>query len=219
MVLNNQDSGVGSLRDTIASASPGDTIAFASDVTGTITLTSGTLEITKNVDIEGPGANILSKSGNNASTVFTVGSGVTATIAGLTIADGNAGPDGTGGGIDNEEGATLTVTNCTVSGNSAESGDGGISDYGANCDDYLVRTTLANTIVGGNLVPMDPDAQGRFISQGYNLIGNSSSASGFVSSDLLNVRPYWGLCKITAPQPRRSGDFDLHRSRTSAFTR
>ena len=107
----------GSLRRTISNASSGDTIAFASGVTGTITLTAsnGPLDITQDLDIEGPGAGILTISGNDATQVFDVSPGVTATIAGLTIADGSK-PQ-TGGGIYNE--GTLTVTNCTLSGNSA----------------------------------------------------------------------------------------------------
>src|SRR5579872_6472508 len=52
-VLNNLDSGPGSLRAEIAAAHSGDTIQFASTLKGqTITLTSGELAITKNLNIE-----------------------------------------------------------------------------------------------------------------------------------------------------------------------
>ena len=51
-------------------------------------LTGGELVINKNLDIEGPGANKLTVSGNHASRVFDIGGGVTVTIAGLTIANG-----------------------------------------------------------------------------------------------------------------------------------
>jgi hypothetical protein len=47
------DSGPGSLRNTIAAATAGDTINFA--VTGTISLTSGELVVNKNLNIVGPG--------------------------------------------------------------------------------------------------------------------------------------------------------------------
>jgi hypothetical protein len=47
LVTNTKNSGPGSLRDTINNANPGDTIAFASGVAGTITLTSGVLDISK----------------------------------------------------------------------------------------------------------------------------------------------------------------------------
>ena len=59
-VLNNLDSGAGSLRDTIAAASSGDTATVAHALAGrTITLTSGELAVTKSLDIEGLGANEL----------------------------------------------------------------------------------------------------------------------------------------------------------------
>jgi len=62
-VINTNDSGPGSLRQALANANNGDRINFA--VTGTITLTSGGLGITKNVTISGPGANRLSINGTS----------------------------------------------------------------------------------------------------------------------------------------------------------
>src|SRR5437762_3030951 len=56
-VLNNLDSGPGSLRAEIAAAKSKDTIVFAPRLDGqTITLTSGELLINKNLTITGPGA-------------------------------------------------------------------------------------------------------------------------------------------------------------------
>src|SRR5262245_44702289 len=75
-VLNNLDSGPGSLRAAIAVASSGDTINFANSLKGqTITLTSGQLAITTNLDIEGLGANKPAVSGNGASRVFDIAGG------------------------------------------------------------------------------------------------------------------------------------------------
>ena len=74
-VTNTNDSGPGSLRQAIlnANANPGlDTIDFAPGLSGTIVLTSGELQITDDVTIDGPGADRLSVSGNNASRVFDV---------------------------------------------------------------------------------------------------------------------------------------------------
>src|SRR6185503_17346012 len=56
-VTNTADDGPGSLRETIASAAPGDTIDFA--VNGPITLTSGELVIEKDLTILGPGSGAL----------------------------------------------------------------------------------------------------------------------------------------------------------------
>src|SRR5262245_3455413 len=50
-VLNTADSGPGSLRQAIATASPGDTIDFAPNLSGkTIVLTSGQLVVSKDLD-------------------------------------------------------------------------------------------------------------------------------------------------------------------------
>src|SRR5262245_23811297 len=77
-VINTLDSGPGSLRQAVLDANdpvlhPGpDTIVFAKGVSGTIKLTSGELLITDSVTINGPGANKLSVSGNNASRIFDI---------------------------------------------------------------------------------------------------------------------------------------------------
>jgi len=57
MVENSNDSGTGSLRQTIINAAAGDTIEFdmtTGHVTSPITLTSGKLDITQDLDIEAP---------------------------------------------------------------------------------------------------------------------------------------------------------------------
>jgi hypothetical protein len=115
-VTNTNDSGAGSLRQAIADAHDGDTIDFG--VTGTITLTTGELLVTKSISIAGPGSDHLAVDGNHASRIFLVGDGPTVTIAGLTITNGIANATSRGGGIFNDS-STLTVRNCTISGNSA----------------------------------------------------------------------------------------------------
>lgn len=131
----------GTLRAVIAAASAGDTITFQSGLSGVITLNSvsGTLTLTQNLTIQGPGAGVIAVDGgctancgaggtpSGGVTVFTVNNGVTATISGLTIQHGNAG-SGNGGGINNS--GTLTVTNSIVTGNSAGGGGGGIYSQG-----------------------------------------------------------------------------------------
>src|SRR5262249_47457359 len=70
------------------------TITFAPGLTGTITLALGELQIAKSMTINGPGANLLSISGNNASRVFeidnTPSSTSDVTISGLSIIKGKA---------------------------------------------------------------------------------------------------------------------------------
>ena len=89
-VVNNLDSGTGSLRAEVAAAKNNDTIVFAPSLDGqTITLTSGELDINKNLTIQGPAASQLTISGNQASRVFQVDYSVTATISGLSISNGH----------------------------------------------------------------------------------------------------------------------------------
>ncbi len=90
-----------SLREAIAAANAltsDDVITFS--VNGTFTLTNGELSIANNgtLTINGNGAAQPIVSGNNASRVFTINSGVTAALNGLTIANGNLSSAGTNQG-------------------------------------------------------------------------------------------------------------------------
>jgi hypothetical protein len=122
------DSGDGSLRAAIsaAEANPGaDVIQFASQVHGTITLTAGELDIRSDLVIDGPGANRLTVSGNDASRVFDVaggadaGGGIRVAIAGLTVTHGRA---DVGGGIRNSGFSDLTLATVVLSENVAVGG-------------------------------------------------------------------------------------------------
>src|SRR5438067_3167420 len=123
-VSNKSDSGPGSLRQALADAHNEDTINFDSSLNGqTITLTSGELVVNKIVSINGPGPNNLAVDANHASRVFHVSDGASAGISGLSIINGSA--SGLyGGGIYNDH-STLSVINCTLSGNSADAPTGG----------------------------------------------------------------------------------------------
>ena len=81
----------GTLRQAVAEACAGSTITF--NVTGTIPLSSGQITIDKDLTIQGPGADVLTVQNTAArsttSRIFYVNSGVTATIAGLTISGGD----------------------------------------------------------------------------------------------------------------------------------
>jgi hypothetical protein len=92
LVTNTNDSGSGSLRDVIACVAPGAIIGFDASLSGsTITLTSGEIEIDKNVTITGMGnAADLVLSGNNASRIFHVATGKTLTLQNLSLKNSNA---------------------------------------------------------------------------------------------------------------------------------
>jgi hypothetical protein len=129
-VTNTNDSGPGSLRQALADVNDGDTINFA--VTGTIGLTSGELLVDKAITISGPGAENLTVNGSAKSTVFHVVPGETVTISGLTIINGYT--TGSGGGIHNDH-ATLTLSNCTITGNQG----GGIYNDAENSGGALLE--------------------------------------------------------------------------------
>src|SRR5262245_55235697 len=88
-VSNTNDSGGGSLRALIGQASAGDLIVFDPALFNqgarTISLTSGALSLTKNLNIQGPGAPMLTIDAKNASQVLTVQAGTSAGVSDLTL--------------------------------------------------------------------------------------------------------------------------------------
>jgi len=98
-----------------------DTIQFAASLAGgTITLISGQLAITRDVNIAGPGASQLTISGNSASRIFDNSNNANVSIAGLTLTRGLVTEDA-GGAISNEFDANvhLNLSGCTLTGNQA----------------------------------------------------------------------------------------------------
>src|SRR5581483_8263552 len=128
VVTNNNDSGPGSLREALTTVTPCGTITFASGI-NLITLTSAELTINQSLAINGPGANLLTISGNGARRVFTINSGAIVTLDGLTIANGATG-GGNGGGINNS--GNLTISNSALSGNVASNNSLGGGIYNNN---------------------------------------------------------------------------------------
>ena len=128
-VINTNDSGPGSLRQALVDAHDGDTVDFDPALKGqTITLITAELVINKSITISGPGASLLTVSRADnppAFRIFNLVAGLTVVIQGLTISNGSATQFGCGGGILNA-GSTLSVMNCTVSGNSTDGTGGGI---------------------------------------------------------------------------------------------
>jgi hypothetical protein len=286
-VTNLSDHDLGSLRDAIATTLPGGTVDFQPGLSGTITLTSGVLLIDTDLRISGPGADVITVSGNDRSEVLSVSGLSTVEIAGLTIAEGttfgfgggiaNRGTltvanslirdsfsirgggianfgtltvidsilsdnwvDLVGGGIYNpglgstatvinstlsgnsatagggiaNEGGTLTVTNSTLSGNLAGARGGAIenagtlatitnstlsgnsvnapSGFGAGLSiiGSTTQTVIRNTILGGNHAASSPDVGGPVNSQGHNLIGDGTGASGFADTDVVGTTDF-----------------------------
>ncbi|MBQ6157952.1 MAG: hypothetical protein IJJ20_02950 [Thermoguttaceae bacterium] len=155
-----------SLREAIDAAADGDTITFASELTGgTVTLSGKQLEVDKAITIDASSVGGITIDAGGQSRVFHVGGGNEANpveLIGLTITGGKYGGEGGaiwnygvltvtntaisgnsagwGGGIYNSSG-TLTVIGSTVTGNAANYG-GGISNYGI--------LTVTDTAISGN---------------------------------------------------------------------
>src|SRR5262245_4783735 len=169
-VTNLDDAGPGSLRQAIADTPTAGTVDFEEGLSGTITLTSTTLTIAKDLTSAGPGANALTVSGNHARPVFDIPGPFTVAISGLTIANGNG--VATSGGIANG-GGTLTITTCTLSGNSTSfSGQGG-----------AIRNTGTLTVTSSTLSGNSASGQGGGIANvGGTLTITSSTVSDNSSS-------------------------------------
>ncbi len=153
----------GSLPYEIQNAAPGDTISFSVDCSfaSPITLTS-TIDINADLTIEGLGIENTVISGDNAVSVFDIASGVTATISGVTIADGQSTTTQGGGGVLNL--GTLTLTADAVTGNISTVQGGGISNLGSLS---ITESTLSENST------TDPD----FTEDGGGAIYSNGSAS------------------------------------------
>jgi hypothetical protein len=139
-VTNTADSGPGSLRDTLASAVDGDTID-ATGISGTILLTTGELLVSKSMTIAGSGPANLAVDGNAISRVFHIGSNAVVNIFGLTITNGFANGSGLesyGGGLYNGNGS-VTLSNCSLSGNLAEESGGAIFNQGVSPSSAVLK--------------------------------------------------------------------------------
>src|SRR6266567_4433579 len=195
-VTNLQDQGPGSLRQALDVAPAGSTITFDAALSGTIMLTSD-LNIARNLTIRGPVAYTLSVSSGKSGHRVHVLQGFSVAISNLIFKDstimlnsfiynegtltlsnstvsGNTALFNGGGGIDNL--GTLTLTNSTVSGNRADfaggSKGGGIYNLGT--------LTLTNSTVSGNTVTHG--VGGGIYNEGTLTLSNSTvsgnSASG-----------------------------------------
>jgi hypothetical protein len=140
------DAGTGTLRAAILAADgkPSDKFTIGFSVTGTIDLQSPQPDLNAAIAIQGPGASSLTVEravgASFTSAILTVDSGQTASLSGLTVANGNA------GGISVSHLSTVTVSSCTISGNGnpvfTPAFSGGILNFGT--------LTVSNCTLSGN---------------------------------------------------------------------
>jgi hypothetical protein len=206
VVTNTEDSGDGSLRQAIAEVSSNGVITFAAGVTGTIALASGEIDaFDTGFTLTGPGAKVLTVSGNNSGRVFSLYDG-TFNISGLTLANGvntgqTAGRAGNvaisyptvvnfrqcrisggqsleGAGIWNA--GTLSLSGCTLDNNFATNYGGGIFNYS------LGSVTLTNCTVASNSASYDGGlySEGTVAARNCTFAYNSASVNngGVVSA-------------------------------------
>lgn len=137
-----------------------DTIEFAPGLTGQITLSGSSLELTSDVTITGPGAGDLTVDGDQYSRVFHP-QGATVSISGLTISGGSA---DFGAGAYVTDYASLNLADCVLTGNEAVSFGGAIEVFNGvlTVDNCTFSDNYANDH-GGALA----------VTSGYAYINNS----------------------------------------------
>jgi len=159
-VTNTNDDGAGSLRQAIADAkaSPGrDRIYFAPTLNGKVIVLGSEIVVADTdgvvVDASNLAAGITIDGGPGANRIFTLFSaGSSLDLTGLTLTGGGgagAGPfTGFGGAICVSQGASVTLTRCTLSGNSSPSGGGAIENAGGTLS--LTQCTLSGNSTAGD---------------------------------------------------------------------
>lgn len=140
----------------LAALAGGGTVMFT--CSGTITLTDQ-IVIAADTTIDGAGQ-AVTISGNDAVRVFNVAPGTALNLNELTVANGSA---YVGGGVYVDEMATVAVSNCVFSGNSAEAGGGIFNLDGA--------VTVTSSIFSGNNATMGGGIDNR---QGALVVSNST---------------------------------------------
>jgi len=169
----------------VAAANPagGDTIVVAAG-----TYNEHDITINKNLTIEGAGADVTIVDAQNLGRVFRV-SGTPAPVvsmSGITVRNGHADH---GGGVFNDEQCTLTMTDCIVSGNTADWGGGGVHNY------YESTLTMTNCTVTGNSAG-DSDGGGILNTSTSTLTMTDCTVSGNTARDAGGIFNY-SHCPLT----------------------
>ena len=198
-----------SLREAINSANGSigaDTITFDAALSGnTIALTSGELEITEALTINGPGQELLTlDAGDGTDNTFNTGDGfrifniddgaateIAVTLRGLTLTGGDHLHPTTGGTVLDHGGAifsqeNLTVENSTLTGNATTGKGGGVSIYGTDATLTVNSSVINNNSGGANGGGIDV-FKGAANIDSSTISGNTAGGSGGgigVSGDL-----------------------------------
>ena len=151
---------------------------------------------------------------NNSASGGDGGDGGPTNVASCAQSSHGAGGLAHGGAITNTNAATVNIKHGTISGNNAQAGNTGVNQAGASRPPRLVAegtgggirvgpgtVTLENTIISGNTAANGtgditgaptpgPDVDGAVASNGHNLLGNATEATGFTGTgDLAGANP------------------------------
>lgn len=184
-----------SLREALNAANANadtNTISFGPELAGmtlTNSLTSTGLVITQPVTINGPGARLLTISGGDANRCLQV-TGGTVVINGLTFAHGLSSSGAPGGAIQNTNGATLTLNDCTFADNTVTDFGVGV-EYGGGVAQLnagvlnVNRCSFADNTAGsgGALGNFD----GTVVVTNSTFTGNSAPRGGAIASTSFSV--------------------------------
>ena len=163
-----------SLREAVMIyAEEGATVTFAPNLAGgTIVLTEGEISIDKGITIDASEIGGITIDGNRQSAILWVNGDIQVDLDSLTLTHGNNAIDGYGGGAICNLGAAMTLTNCSVTENTAWCGGGIAFFYGASM-------TLVDCVVSGNRSE-GPSVGGGGIS---NYSGNALNLTNCIISD------------------------------------
>jgi hypothetical protein len=165
-----------------------DVLGHRGAVTGTKSpaprLTHGELLLNQNVTIKSAGSHAIAISGDGLSRVFEVAPGVQVSLSNLSLTDGNgvASPtsssplDGSGGAILFDAGGTLTVNNCTFTGNQCLGGGGAIEDLGHTLT-VTNSSFVGNTAFFGGAIDTE-DFTGTLSVTGSTFVNNQAPSNG-----------------------------------------
>ncbi len=186
-----------SLREAVVAANgtvDNDTIAFSPLFNTPQTITLGGTEIVLanngTLTINGPGADKLTISGNNASRIFASGANVVVNINNLRVTGGNgvgATNTGRGGAIYNV-GGTMIVSNSIITGNSATNG-GGFNNAASVGPAVNGDLTIINCSVTNNTSTSSGGAMQNFSTSFLTVInstisGNTSNLAGLAGGGI-----------------------------------
>jgi hypothetical protein len=167
VVTNCLDSGAGSLRQAVISGAPGDPIDLTQLTCGQISLTTGRLDVNRDLQIQGPGPDVLAIDGTHTDRVFNQNGPYTLALYGLKLQHGYS--NAFGGGCVYSKGPLLlnntVITSCQV------------LDFGGS-GNYLGGAVLANS----TLVMINSALTNNQI---YSALGNAFGGGASVDGDVV----------------------------------